>query len=128
MSFVQHRQSDTYKAASAIADKLAVKLDTEDQIVLCATNNVQPLGLTDASAAQGAMVTIHEETSIARGLCAASVGANQLIGVASTNGALGLIAGASGVTRWAVGVSREAAQAGETFAIYIHPRQLSNLA
>lgn len=128
MAFVQHRQSDSYVAASAVGQHMPVGLDTiKNQVVPLTAVTARPIGLTDATAAQGAAVTVHEETSVAKAVCAASVGVGVDVGVASTNGALGPVTGASGVTRWAIGQSREAAAAGETFAVYIHPRQISNL-
>jgi hypothetical protein len=129
MAFVQHRQTDTYLAASTIAEHVAVKLDTtEGQCVLAASSNVKPFGLTDTAASQGNAVTVIEQTSIAKAVCAASVGPGAIVGVASANGALGPVSGASGSTVWSIGESRTNAAAGETFSVYINPRQLSNLA
>jgi hypothetical protein len=129
MAFVQHRQTDTYVAASTVAEHVAVTLDTTaGQVVLAASCNLKPQGVTDTAASQGLSVTVIEETSIAKVICAASVGAGAVVGVASTNGAIGPIAGASGSTKWSLGESRTAAGAGETFSVYINPRQLSNLA
>lgn len=129
MAYVQHNgRIEPFAAASVVADKKVVKLDaTEGQVVPLATNNAEPLGLTGASAAQGEQVTVYADGNIVKAVAAASLGFGGVLGVASTNGDLGPVAGASGISRWAVGVSREDAAAGETFSLLVDPRQLSNL-
>lgn len=119
---------DSLKAASAVQARKVVSLDTVDnQVVPVATNNVRPFGQVDASAAQGEQVTVYGENNVVKLVAAASVGHGAEVGVASTNGDIGPIAGASGITRFAVGQTRSAAAAGEVVSVYVKPRQLSNL-
>jgi hypothetical protein len=56
-----------------------------------------------------------------------SLGHGADVGVASTNGALGPVSAASGVARYRVGQALTAAAAGETFSLYVNPKQLSGL-
>jgi hypothetical protein len=129
MAFLQIRQTDAYITASAIADQRPVTAvsSVANMIILAATSTMRPIGLTDASQAQGLAVTVNEHSSIAKAIAAASVGPNTVVGVASTNGALGPVSGASGISVWSVGETRNAAAAGETLSIYVNPRQISNL-
>lgn len=117
------------KAASLINPQFVVSLDTvADQVVPIATNNVRPLAVNgDASVAQGEAITVYGQNNIVKVKAVASLGAGAEVGVASTNGQLNAIAGASGITRWSVGQSLSAAGAGEVFSLYVNPRQLSNL-
>lgn len=117
-------------AASAMNPRTAVKLDTiEGQVVPVATKGVEPMGLTGAASAPlGGAVVVYGPGNIVKAVAGASLGANTPIGVASTNGALGPVAGASGSAVWQVGTSRTAAGAGERFSLYVNPRQLSGLA
>lgn len=119
-----------FKAASIIHPKMPVKLDTTaDQVTLVAATTDEPLGMTGlATAAQGGRAVVYGPGNRVKAIAGASLGANANIGLASTNGALGPVAAASGVVRWRVGTSREAAAAGETFTVYVSPRQLSGLA
>ncbi len=117
-------------AASAMAPFTAVKLDTvAGQVVPVASKNQEPLGITGAaSVAQGAAVVVYGPGNIEKALAGASLGAHADIGVASTNGALGPVAGASGSVVWRLGQSRTAAGGDERFSLYVNPRQLSGLA
>lgn len=118
------------KAASAMSPRVPVALDAvEGQVVQIATTGVEPLGLTGAASARpGDAVVVYGEGNIVKAVAAASLGFGANIGVASSNGALGPVTGASGVVRWRLGTSREAVAAGETFSLFVHPRQLSGLA
>ncbi|HMJ01572.1 MAG TPA: hypothetical protein VK506_01450 [Conexibacter sp.] len=119
---------DSLKAASAVQARKLVALDTVDnQIVPIGTNNVRPYGQVDASGAQGEQLTVYGLNNVVKVVAAASVGHGAEVGVASTNGDIGPIAGASGITRWSAGVTRSAAAAGEVLSLYVQPRQLSNL-
>jgi hypothetical protein len=129
MAHVQHQGLKwPLAAASAVADKKVVVLDTTaNQAVPAATNNVRPLGVTIASGAQGDSIAVYGHGNTVKAVAAASLGFGSEVGVASTNGNLGPITGASGVTKWAVGQALESAAAGETFSLLVSPRQLSNL-
>lgn len=128
MAFELHRgEGLPVFAASPINPKTFVRWDTSDRKVLpLATNSQEPLGAVHATALTGEGLAVHETKSIVKAVAAASLGAGADLMVASTNGALGpAAAGASGVVRWRVGVSQEAAAAGETFSVYVNPRQIS---
>lgn len=143
MARVLHREPrQALKAASAAAPYQTFKLDTaaEDQIVAAATNTDRPFGISDASVAQGQRVTVYEDGNIVKAVAAASLGHGGEVGVATFGVAsaaqgnalatitqLGPVTGASGVSKWAVGVAMENAAAGEVFSVYVSPRQLSNL-
>lgn len=125
-----HRNALAFTAASNIVPLRAVQIDTAKnrQVLLAATQNVEPYGVTgNGTALQGEAVTVHGPDSVVEAVAAASLGAGADIGVASTNGALGPVSGASGVSRFRAGVSVEAAGAGERFSLYVNPKQLSNL-
>jgi hypothetical protein len=120
-----------FTAASDIVPYKPVLLDTgsaKRQVVPLATNNVEPVGIVGpATALRGEAVTVYGEGAVVEAICVASIGAGQDVAGASTNGALGLVAGASGVTRYRVARTLEAAGAGERFSVYVSPKQLSNL-
>lgn len=119
-----------FTAASAIVPLRPVKLDSaaNRQVILASGVGHEPQGVTgDATALQGESVTVYGRGAIVAAVAAASLGAGADVGIGSTNGALGPISGASGVTKWAVGKSVESAAAGEKFSVYVDPRQLSNL-
>lgn len=126
MAYVLHNgHKESLTSASAIADKRPVKLDTvESQVVLCATSGHEPLGFTIASAAQGGALAVHGRDNVVKAVAAASLGYGAKVGVASTNGALGPVAAASGVVTWAVGEARGPAAAGETFSVRVNPEKL----
>ncbi len=117
-----------FKAASAILPYVAVKLDTvANQVLPCATTTDRPLGMTIASSAQGGVLAVMGPGNIVKGIAVASIGFGAEVGIASSNGALGAISGASGFARWAVGTTRTSAGAGERLSIFVNPRQLSGL-
>jgi hypothetical protein len=114
---------------AVIADKQLVTLDTSGggDVIACATNNVRPVGITVATVAASRAGAIHSHGNVCKAVAAASLGLGAEVGVASTNGNLGPISGASGVTKWAAGQALSAAAAGETFSFLVSPRQVSNL-
>jgi hypothetical protein len=131
-AFELHRSGFPAKAASAVGALVAVSHDTGDtqrQVLPVSTVNVEPFGVTLATAVNaGDAVTVLERGNVVKVTAIASLGAGADIGVASSNGALGLVAAASGVVKWAVGKSMSAAAAGEVFSLYVNPRQLGGLA
>lgn len=124
-----HEQHQGFKhafiAASTVARKVPVLLDTtQGQVVPLASPAQRPVGVTIASAAQGKPVAVYGIGNTVKAIANASVGFGALVGIASTNGSLGPVAAASGVTVWAVGEARENAAAGETFSVFVNPRPL----
>lgn len=98
------------------------------QAVALATANIRPLGIALATAASlGNALTVLDEGNTVVVTAAASVGRNAEVGVASTNGAIGPVAGASGSVVHSVGQTVSAGAAGEDISVYVNPRQLSGL-
>lgn len=129
-SFELHRNGFPGKAASAMAALQVVSQDTGDtqrSVLAVATFNVEPLGITLATAANaGDAVTVFDRGNVVKTLAAASLGAGADVGVVGATTSLGLCAaGASGVLKWSVGKSMTAAAAGEVFSFYVNPRQVS---
>jgi hypothetical protein len=114
---------------AAIGLKQAVALDTAGggDVVAIATNNVRPIGFTIATVAALRAGAVHGVGNVVKAVAAASLGIGAECGVASTNGNLGPISGASGVSKWALGQAVSPAAAGETFSLLVNPRQISNL-
>lgn len=112
--------------ASAISGPVPVKLDTTARkVTLAATNNVEIQGfVSNASYAAAEAVTVYGEGAVVEAIAAASLGAGADIAIASTNGAVGPAAAASGVAKFRVGRSLEAAAAGEKFSLYVKPDRL----
>lgn len=128
MAYELHRNAYPGLAASAINSRVPVgRAAGERAVVPVATSGAEPFGISLASAAQGEAVTVLDHHSVAKAVAAASLGGGAPLGVASTNGALGPIAGASGVARFQVGISEHAAAAGEVVSVFVNPRQLSGL-
>lgn len=143
MAGVQHREGFqvALKAASNTPPWQPVRLDTVDnQFVAVANASQRPFGMTgDATSVQGQAAAIYEEGNYVKAVAAASLGFGAEVGIASigiasyafgsaTTAMLGPAAGASGVTRWAVGIAAEAASGGEVFSVFVKPRQISGLA
>jgi hypothetical protein len=133
MAFELHRDPGISAiAASSIAAQSVVTWDVGDvqaQVLSVATVNVEPIGVTRSVASNpGDAVTVYDDDHIVKAVAVASLGAGAEIGVASTNGGLGPVTGASGTVKWRVGKSLTAAAAGETFSLSIKPRQLNGLA
>lgn len=130
MTFVLHRdQGLPCVAASNIAANVPVKLVTGGSgqmlVIPAATSTDEILGFTHAVATQGDAVAVHGPFAIVKAIAAASLGQGP-VGIASTNGALGPISGASGFVKKAVGDSVGPAAPGETFSVYVNSRQLSD--
>lgn len=118
-------------AATPIADNFPVRViegATQRCVGPLASTNQEPFGITDAGATSLAPVTVHGENSYTQAIAAASLGAGAAVGIASTGGRLGPVVGASGSIVYRVGIAAEPAAAGEYFAVYVNPRQLSGLA
>lgn len=100
----------------------------ERGVLPIATVNAEPLGLVAQSASvAGRSCAVHDQ-GIVKCVAGASVGVGADVGFASTNGALGPIAAASGVLKYSVGKSTSAAAAGEIFSVYVRPKVLSGVA
>src|SRR5207237_2670177 len=81
-------------AASAINVGQSVQLDVGDvqrQFLPVATNNVEPIGVAEASAAAADPVTVADDGHVKKVVAAASIGQGADVGVASTNGNYGPI-------------------------------------
>jgi hypothetical protein len=131
MAFELHRTAFPGIAASAINAQQVVTFDggdTQRQVLPAATNGVEPLGVALATAVNpGDGVTVHDAFNVVKAVACASVGAGVDVGVATSSGRLGPVTGASGVTRYRVGKTLTAAADGETFSLYVNPKQISNL-
>lgn len=131
MTFELYRWTFPAIAASAVNSGAALSLCAsalERQVVPIATLNVEPFAIALASAGGTSLTQACpavDQGNTIKVTAIASLGAGADIGVASTNGGLGPVAAASGVTTWAVGKSVSAAGAGEVFALYVKPRLLS---
>lgn len=131
-AFELHRSGFPALAASAINLGAVVSQDvgdTQRQVLPVSTVNVEPLGVALATAVNpGDALTVLDRGSVVKVTAAASLGAGAYVGVVGATLSLGLVAGASGVVKWAVGKSMTAAAAGEVFSFYINPIQLGGLA
>lgn len=124
-----HTNPLPFTAASALKpfDPVRLSASVARSVVPAATNHVEVHGfIGNASAVVGEGVTVHGQESVVEALAAASLGPGADIGIASTNGALGPVAAASGVARFRVGKSLEAAAAGERFSLYVKPDRLAD--
>ena len=118
-----------FTAASALTPRAPVRLSASvaRAVIPAATNNVEIQGFIGAaSAGVGVGVTVYGQDSIVEAIAVASIGPGAAVGIGSTNGALGPVAAASGVARYAVGRSIEGAAAGEIFSLYVSPTLLSD--
>ena len=125
-----HRSGYPAVAASAVNAGAAVTVasGSDSRVAPVATVNVRPLGIALATGATvGLAVTVLDEGNVAVVTVGASVGRGAEIGVASTNGALGPVAGASGSVVYSVGQSVSAGDADQDISLYVNPRQLSGL-
>jgi hypothetical protein len=131
MAYVDHKGFiDSRRVASVVAPQNVVALIgtvAEAKVAPIATNGVEPYGVVDTAQAIDGNVTVYAQDNIVKAIAGASLGPGADVGVASSNGALAPVAGASGVTRWRTGKALEAAAVGERFSILVSPRQLSNL-
>ena len=121
-----------FVAASAINPNRAVYISPSyaNRVVQLASTVTQEVaGVSgDATALQGESVVIYGRGAVVDVTAAASLGAGADIGVAPASAAFAPIAGASGSARHRVGKALESAAAGETFALYIDPDNLSGIA
>jgi hypothetical protein len=125
MAWDNHDKVITKKVASAaISAYLPVKsLDAAaDKVVLAASVNDRPVGFTVATGASAGHPIAVVTRGFVKAIAAASLGAGNEVGVASTNGALGPVAAASGLTKWVVGEAQQSAAAGDTFTVELRPR------
>src|SRR5438128_174388 len=127
-AFELHRGGYPGIAASAINAGAVVRQNTGDvqrSFLPCASSNQEPFGIVQATGASpGGGITVYDQQNTVKVTAIASLGAGQDVGVASTNGGIALVSGASGSVVWGVGKSMTAAAAGEVFSVYIRPRQL----
>jgi hypothetical protein len=104
---------------------------TQPRAVLpIATYNELPLGVALAKAnpnggSYPAAVTVHGVGNTVKVVAAASIGVGAEVNIASSNGAMGPVAAASGSLRYTIGQSETPAAAGEVFSLYVNPRALS---
>lgn len=118
-----------FTAASAIVGPAPVKLAATGtrRVIPAAANTDEIQGfVSNASYAVGEGITVYGENSVVEAVAAASLGPGADVGIASSNGALGPVAAASGVARFRVGRSFEGAAAGEKFSLYVKPARLSD--
>ena len=132
MAFELHGDAFPGIAASNIAAGQAVLLasgSAERTVHPVPSNNEEPFGITHAAATRGEAVAVHLPGEVVKVTAAGTVisGSDVVYSTAS----LGYVsqAGASGVVRYAAGKSvSAAANPGETFSLFIRPKQLGGLA
>lgn len=115
--------------ASVISGPVPVRLNPSAarSVLLSASNSYEIQGyVSNATYAAGEGVTVFGDGAVVEAIAAASLGVNAEVGVASSNGAVGPISAASGVEKWRVGKSLEAAAAGEKFSLYVRPRAMKD--
>ena len=133
MAFERHRTAFPGIALATVLPRTAVRFaptGVQDRAVVPVTDSTQPvLGVTgDAPANPGQSCRAHDHGNTVKMVAGASIGHGAEVGVASANGAVGPIAGASGVVRHSIGQSCTVAAPGEVFSVYVNPRQLSGAA
>lgn len=122
---IRKDHSESLKAASNIAagfTPVRLSASNGNEVVPLGTNGVKPFGMVESIATYGENVAVQVDSNLVKARAAASLGPNVEVGIASDNGALSAAAAASG--RFAVGVSRTPADAGEIFTVEIRPRQV----
>jgi hypothetical protein len=110
----------------------------ERQVIPLGSTNVEPIGIALATANYlaatppfTAAVPLVDRGNTTKVVAAGSLGVGADIGIASgVSGTYNLqpVSAASGIAVWRVGKSVSPAAAGETFSLYVDPRQLSGLA
>jgi len=130
MAFERHRTAFPGIAIATISSRVPVRVaptGAQDRAVVPVATTSEPVfGFSaDTGAVPGAALPIHDEGNTVKVVAAASIGVGAEVGIASSNGAMGPIAGASGVVRHSAGLSVTAAAEGEVFSLYVRPRQLS---
>lgn len=104
-------------AASSIVPNVPVKpAATTGMVTLAATSTDKAVGVTHASAGRGEPVTVRRAGVVSL-ISTASIGAGAEVGVASTNGAIGLVTAASGMDKQALGITQHPSAAGEVVAV-----------
>lgn len=123
--------------ASAIAQYVVVQGDatTDEQVFVAGTCNVIPVGVSQASVPTYGLSIGVQVDKVAKVLVVASVGANALVMVASSNGGIGpaswpaaapsggATAGAAG-RAYAIGIIQSARAAGEYGSVFLDPREI----
>lgn len=136
MAYTGEQVALTYKAASLVGAHLPVFQNTASSrdgvAVPAASTNQDVIGLTRATGASVGNSLAVIVFGNAKARAGASLGAGALVGLASTNGALGPLAaapthiasGGSLQPRFIVGRSKEAAAAGDLFTVFVNPREI----
>lgn len=108
-------------AASAVGAHFAVTFSASavDEVVPVGTQNVEPGGMSVATAASAGNPVAVQVGGVAKAVAAASVGVGANVGVGSPNGALAPVASAA--TAFRVGISQTAAAEAEIFSVLIRP-------
>jgi hypothetical protein len=122
-------------AASAIGAGAAVRWTAsalERQVIPIASANLEPAGIALATCSFAgatppftAACPLVDAGNTIKVTAIGSVGVGGDVGVASTNGGLAPVSGASGAVVWRVGKAVSPADVGEVFSLYVSPRQLS---
>lgn len=131
MGYAQWAVGDPFIAASAINEGAVVvplvsASGLAERVTAAGSAGAGfPFGFALATAASpGDPVSVQRE-GIAKGICAAggSIIAGQLVAAATLGGlaAFSPSAASGGAARFAVGVARQSAVAGDRFAVHIHP-------
>lgn len=118
-------------AATQLGERVPVKLvegATARIVAPVASLNEETIGFTQTVASPGCPVEVQSYGNVVKAVAAASVGAGAEVALGSPNGALGPVAGASGVTKYSSGRSLSAAAGAEVFSVFVHPRRLSGIA
>lgn len=138
MADYNHEAVESFIAASQIGAYLPVfqniASSRDDYVVPQTVVNGEIIGLTIATVPTYGDPVAVVLSGRAKAICAASVGAGALVGVASTNGALGPVL-PSGITahigsggdvaaRYAVGRTLKAYAAGDVMTVIVDPRQV----
>ena len=130
MAIELHRSGFPGIALATIMPRTPVRLaptGSQDRAVVPVVNTTEPvLGFSgDQVTRPGEALAVYDDGNVVKAVAAASVGIGAEVGIASSNGAMAPVAGASGVARHSSGQSVTAAAAGEVFSIYVRTRQLS---
>lgn len=139
MPYTGDQDALSLKVASAMGAYLPVFMPLasplRETVVPAASVNQDVIGLTRATVGTYGKAEPIVVRGIAEGLAAASIGAGALVGIASTNGALGPIV-PSGLStalgsalgaqtlRYVVGRSLHNVAAGETFSLFLNPSEV----
>lgn len=125
-----HRSGIPLAAASAVnaGAVIAIASGSDYRGVPIATANIRPLGIALATGATvGAGITVLDGGNTVVVTAVGSVGRGAEVGVASTNGGIAPVAGASGSVVHSIGQTLSAGAAGEDISVFVNPRQLSGL-